>query len=533
MSGSAPRRVAVIGAGHNGLIAALILARAGVEVTVLEANAEPGGCIWTEPLPGGYRLERGALEHGGLRSLADELDLAAHGLRFATRDAITGMVVGDRSFVFDADADASAARLGDDGPAYADLVRLAGVLDALLTRFPVPPTPTELGAVLARMPGGDDLFRLLLSPATTVLHERFHDEDVVSALAIHASIGQQPPWSPGTGAFVLSLPTSHGHANARPIGGSAAVVDALVAALSAAGGRLRTSSPVRSMRAEGGAVRVEAGDAEVLEVDAVVSTIDVVRTTRLLADPPAALERAARRFAAGRLNVGECKVDVALERVSDLGPLAAAPDAIWFLQQHRGSIERSTAEAMGGTLADDLPVMFALPSRSDPSAAPPDGDVAWVSAFVPLHPREGAWTPGLEQTAAARMLATVRATTGIDLQRGAVATRITGPDGWIGRMGGAGGNPNHLDLSLDQLLGWRPPDAAVAAALPTWLSLAGAGTHPGGGLTGTSGAAVARALIAGGRRGARRRGIRDEVASLAAGLRLYLTLRGGRRGDQR
>ena len=523
------RRAVVVGAGHQGLVAALLLARAGVEVTVVEANDEPGGCIWTEHLPSGHRLERGALEHGGVMDLAQGLGLDRHGLTFTTRDTIVGTVLGARSLTFPVDVGAAEAALGADGPAYRAFVGVADALFTLIDRFPAPPTLAELGGVLARMTGGDELFRLLMSSSEVVLAERFADPDVASAIAMYGGLAQMPPWLQGTGMFSLLLPSSHAHAAGRPIGGSVALVAALVAALEAAGGRLVTGRAITAIEPRGRGALVRAGADLTLEADVVVSTVDVVRTVALLTAPPIGLARTAARMGSGRLNVGELKVDVALDRVPDLGPVAAAPDAIWLLQRDRTSFHHSTADVVAGHLSEDLPVMLGLPSASDPTAAPAGGAVAWVSAFVPLAPR-GGWTVALEEEAAARMVATVAATTGIALDAGAVVTRVTGPRGWAQRIGSATGNPNHLDRPLDQLLGWRPPGVVGSTTELPWLHLAGAGTHPGGGLSGASGRRAAASVLDGaGRTG---RGpvatAGAEVASLAAGLRFYLAMR--RRG---
>jgi phytoene dehydrogenase-like protein len=94
-------------------------------------------------------------------------------------------------------------------------------------------------------------------------------------------------------------------------------------------------------------------------------------------------------------------------------------------------------------------------------------------------------------------------------------------------MRSAEGNPNHLDLSLDQMLGWRPPGVVGSATDLPWLHLAGAGTHPGGGLSGVSGRRAAETLLGGARARTRARGGRvgTEVSSLVAGLRFYLAMR--------
>ena len=88
-------RVAVIGGGHNGLVCACYLANAGLDVTVFETNPTAGGCIWTEQLPSGHRIERGAIDHGAILSVAEELDLGRFGLEYAFRDVTAGAAYGD------------------------------------------------------------------------------------------------------------------------------------------------------------------------------------------------------------------------------------------------------------------------------------------------------------------------------------------------------------------------------------------------------------------------------------------------------
>lgn len=514
--------VAVIGAGHNGLVCAALLARAGREVTVLEAGQEPGGCIWTEQLPSGHRLERGAIELGGIVGIAEELHLADHGLRWTTRPVIAGAAFADRRLTFAVSAEETVAQFGADGPAYLAFAELAARLFALIEAFPRPPTLPDLAAGLGPLPGGEDLLRLLVSSCEVVLHQRFDDPHLASALAMHGAHGQTPPWAPGTGLFALLLPSGHGVRPARPIGGSRALVTALVRAVEAAGGTVRTGAQVTRLEPRDGGAVAHIGDGDAVAADVVVSSIDVRRTTSLLDAAPAPLRAAARGVGSGRLNVGELKVDAALEVPLDLGPLDHAPDALWMLQDDPGVLRRAFGDIVAGRLPDPLPVMLTIPSAADPGAAPPGGSVVWVSAFVPLRPRHG-WTRALEQEAAARACATVRRLTGADLTR-AVDMRVTGPLAWAERIGSSDGNPNHLDLSLDQLLGWRPNGTApVDPALP-WLYLTGAGTHPGGGVTGAPGRATATAVLNGsGGAG----GPRSEMASLIAGWRFYRRMRRG------
>lgn len=514
--------IVVIGAGHNGLVAATMLARAGREVVVLEADAQPGGCLWTETSSDGYRFERGAVEHGGVTAVAEELGLARYGLRYVTRPTIGGAAFPDHVVSFEVDAARTADALGPDGPAYLGFAELAARLFALVDGFPAAPDLPELIAGLGALPGGDELVRLLLSSSESVLARRFDDPWLRSGLAMHGAHGQLPPWMPGTGLFSLLVPAAHGQDPARPLGGSGALIAALVAALTEAGGELRTGAPVTAIEPSGTGAVVRTGDGGRTEAELVVSSVDLPRTVELLTTPPAELARAARQVGSGRLNVAELKVDLALDRVAELGPMAHAPDGLWMLQDDPAALRRAFADLVAGRLPERLPVMLTVPSASDPTAAPEGGAVVWLSAFVPLRPAAG-WSPELEEEAASRAVATVERCTGRRLD-GVVERRITGPEAWAQRLRSSDGNPNHLDLTIDQMFGWRPSGTVPASAQTPWLYLTGAGTHPGGGVTGLPGRATARAILAG---PGRRRGARSELGSLLAGWQLYRRLRRG------
>jgi beta-carotene ketolase (CrtO type) len=221
--------------------------------------------------------------------------------------------------------------------------------------------------------------------------------------------------------------------------------------------------------------------------------------------------------------VGELKVDVALAARPPFGPLEAAPDALWLLGERPDSLRRAYGEILAGHLPTSPALMWAAPSETDPTAAPAGKAVAWLSGFVPLRPASGEWTHQLEEQAAEHLLSGFAAITGTDLRDYAESVTITGPPAWGRRLGSATGTPNHLDLALDQLLGWRPPGMAGYRTPLGWLYLSGAGTHPGGGLTGVPGRNAALALLAdlGGRRGP----TGGRWRSLRAGIDLVRALR--------
>jgi phytoene dehydrogenase-like protein len=161
-----------------------------------------------------------------------------------------------------------------------------------------------------------------------------------------------------------------------------------------------------------------------------------------------------------------------------------------------------------GQLPDPLPVMFAVPSASDPSLAPPGKAVAWVSAFVPALPADGRRWPDGNAEAADAALATVELFAP-GFRSLVVDAVVTGPAEWEARTGNPHGNPNHIDLTVDQLFGSRPAAGLARYRTPIrGLFLSGAGTHPGGGVTGQPGRNTAMAVL-GVQRGKRRSRLSD------------------------
>lgn len=516
-------RVAVIGAGHNGLVAAVLLARAGLEVTVLESADEAGGCLWTTSTDSGVRVERGAIDHGGAAEIAAELGLAEFGLDYLERDDLLGVAFGTGEVRrFAVDARATAATLGPDGDAYLELVRMADTFFGMLDVFPEPPTMTQLASTLSTLRGGDDTFRMLLSSAEAVLASRLSDPALRASLELYAAHGQVPPWSTGSGLFALLLPSSHGHRAVRPRGGSGSFAAALVAALQAAGGSLRCSSAVTGIR-DAGRSRIVSTTTGDLEVDRVVSSIDVRRLATLVAEPSPALARAAASVTSGRFNISELTVSLASDSAVDLGPMGDST-AVWFSQERYGDLRSSFGRVVAGELPERPWSMVARGIQDEGTT----GSSVWLSSIVPIAPERGEWTPDAEQRAADRVIASVSGVLGVDLAAQTSARWVSGPATWQHRLHGDG-NPNHLDQTIDQLMGWRPVGLAGHRADVDWLYLAGSGTDPGGGLNGSSGRSVANALLddLAGRHRRRSGGPVAELRGLWSAFRSYLVMRGG------
>ena len=538
--------VVVIGGGHNGLVCACYLARAGLEVVVLEAAATPGGCIHTVDLPEGRgRLEVGAYEHGGIRAsgVAAELELETRfGLRFHLRDQVTLAPCDDgTALAFDASLERTVEHLAPvvgaaDAGAYRRFAGWAAAGAALLgqTEDGPPPSLRELAALAeaALGPQAGPFLQALLGSASNLVRSVVADERLQAPLAHWAAHSQQSPADPGTGAGALLLAGGHGTPAARPVGGSRATVDALVRCLEAAGGSVRCETAATRVEVAGNrAVAVHAGGERFAATRAVVSAVDARRLLLELADPAAVppwLVAEARRIHVGRGNVSELKVDAVLAAMPALPGPPGFERAFLLSANTTGDLERAFASIRLGRLPERPPLMLAFPSALEEGWAPPGRAALWLSTFVPWRPAAGRWDPAALERAADHAWRTAEKALGTTL--GPVERHLAGPMDWVARTGNPHANPNHVEMSLDQLLSFRPSPSLSGYRTPIGgLFLTGAGTHPGGGVTGLPGRNAAAVVLdtLGGARGSRARRWRGRLAQLRDTARALRTLRAG------
>ncbi|NIA24522.1 MAG: NAD(P)-binding protein [Gammaproteobacteria bacterium] len=524
------RDVAIVGGGHNGLVCAAYLAAGGLDVEVLEANDGAGGCIWTETLDSGYRLERGAVDLTMIDDVVADLRLTDHGLHLLDREILVGAGFGDGArLLFHSDLEATIdgwAGIGQsDREAYRSFADLAGRATDAFDALPGVPSFGEVIRLAESLSIGVDLARLLVSSAESVIGRRIHDQRLASAIAMYGAHGQLPPWLPGTGLFALMLPGSHGSRSHRPRGGAGAFIDAVVSSLEASGGTLRTNARVLRINpaVEGAVIQLEGGES--VAARRVMSSLDIRRTAHLLAEPPPAIRLAAKAVQSGALNIGELKIDLALSTPATVVG-GDADAALWLLQERPDSLRTSFGDIVAGRMPASPAMMWAAPSVLDPTAAPDGGGTVWLSAFVPARLRDRSWDAAAEEQAADDVLEGFARISGIDLRPITVDRRVLGPAGWERRIGAPGGNPNHLDLTLDQLFGWRPPGARGYRTELPWLYLTGAGTFPGGGVSGLPGRNAAQALLADlGSRPHRMGRWRREIKGLWNAFGLYRSMR--------
>lgn len=503
-------RIVIIGAGHNGLVCGCYLAKAGHEVTVVEKHATPGGCTLTEELIAGFKINTGALELEGIinSGIDSDLDLHEHGLEWIQKDHMLSAFVGTESIHLLRDPKkATDAITQKRGPSTAEewgkYSAFSSALMDTMGTFQHVKTPEATAMQNVLSTSGDQktdiMIQTTLQPASVVIDHWIQDDVLRGAALAYSTHPQMPPWIPGTGVLGCLLGSSHEGKGARPKGGTGALIDSLVKALKAAGGTLSCGSGATGIEFENGKlVGVTLESEETLPADILVSTIDISRLSRLL---PTSIQsepfkRAASNTHSGLYNVGEIKVDLALSKRPTLtGDSPEFTGALRYLMDSPDHYNEHFRKIGAGLLPKRYPMMAAIPSADDPSMAPEGQATLWLSAFVPAKiDGDESWPEANERVAEAVIDSFETFAPGTKAT--ILAQRITGPSDWEKRTGNPAGNPNQLDMTIDQLFGFRPGIGLshYATDMPG-VYLSGAGTHPGGGVHGMPGKLAAKRIL--------------------------------------
>jgi phytoene dehydrogenase-like protein len=318
--------VIVVGAGHNGLICAAYLARAGIDTLLIEARADVGGCASTvSDLDARFNICN--CDHTMVRGMpvADELDLAAHGLRYVEPEigSVHRFHDGAAPWVFlhdvDAHIDALAAAYPEQVPGYrrylADALPVAEL--ALEMARTVPSAPRMLGVVASkRAAGAARLLRWSRMSMTDVMGQYFDDWHLtMPGVSSGPTVWGAPPTAPGTGMAAAIYATRHLIKTGRPVGGSGALTDAVRRSFEDAGGRVRCDSMVdRLLVRDGATVGVRLVDGTELTSERVVAACDPQRVfVDWLDSVPGAARRLVDRYRAMPVHEGyESKIDAVL-----------------------------------------------------------------------------------------------------------------------------------------------------------------------------------------------------------------------------
>ncbi len=504
----------VIGAGHNGLACAALLARAGRGVLVLEAAERIGGAAATREFFPGYRVSAGAhLLHSLSADLRRDLRLDSHGLAAAaTHMPTTSLLQGLAPLRIDAQG------AGAEAGAYADyearMRRFAGALAPALER-----TPPRLGAgrlsdriellrlgLRLRRLGRRDLRELLRIGGMNAfdwLNENFDSEPLKGALAFDAVLGTNfGPRSPGTVLTLLYRLAGQriaGDAGLwQPVGGMGAVCAALAGAASAAGAVVRTATPVERVWIEGDrAVGVVLADGARIGAGTVISSADPKTTLLRLVGARHLDTDFVRRTTHFRARGLAAKLHLALDGVPRFAGLDA--DGLGgrlLIAPSMRYIEHAYDHAKYGEFSREPVLEITVPSVNDGTLAPPGKHV--LSAILQYAPYAagGGWDlqrPRLLKSAIDSM---ARFAPGLESQ--IVAAELLTPPDLERELRITGGHWHHGDLAFDQFFFVRPVPGATQYRSPVaGLFLCGAGSHPGGGVMGIAGRNAAREVLQG------------------------------------
>jgi len=384
------RDVVVVGAGHNGLVAACYLARAGLDVEVVERDTVAGGAVSTVERFPGYQMDRGSSAHIMVRhtGIVEDLRLDRCGLvyqdldpwgfaPFATADG--GQVAITFSVDLDDTCTSIAAVCGEqDAQAYRRFAtdwraRNERVFDA----FAGPPTGRHLGRTLwgvGRASGlsGVELSRQFLSSGDTLLDEHFSDERLKTALSWLGAQSGPPTSEVATADLVGWNAMMHARAPGHPVGGSGMLTAALARRLATYGGVLRLGDGAAGIETDGGGVAgVRTSSGERIEARTVVAGCHVLTTLDLLGELPAVAP--ARRGV--RVGNGIGMVVRLATRDLPRYPSAASDGssyrALQLLAPSRQALRRAHGEFAAG-LAPSAPAALAMTfSAFDDTLAPP------------------------------------------------------------------------------------------------------------------------------------------------------------------
>jgi phytoene dehydrogenase-like protein len=528
----------VVGAGHNGLIAAAYLARSGLRVVVCERREIIGGAVVTEEIVPGFRFSRAAYVLSLLRPvILRELRLAEHGLVLIPRNpsSFTPLLDG-RYLLLGPDAELNrreiakfSRRDAEAFPRYEALLdRVARFVEPLLDA-PPPDLAAAAGrerrASLAALLGlawrglrlGRHLpsfLELLVAPAGRILERWFESEPLKATLATDAIIGAlASPSTPGS-AYVLLHHVMGGAEGARGLwwyvrGGMGSLSAAIASAARAAGARIETGRAVaRIIVRDGRAAGVSLADGTEIRARAVLSSADPRVTFLSLAPPESLPDDFRAHIAALDFSSGVTKINLALERLPSFRSLPGHEPG----PQHHGTvhfagslaeIENAYRDALAGRASTRPLIEATLPSALDPTLAPPGRHV--MSLFVQYTPyslAEGSWDdPGRKEAFCDRVLRVIEEHAP-GFSASVIGRDILSPLDLERVFGLTGGNIFHGAMTLDQLFSMRPAAgwARYRTPLPG-LYLCGSGAHPGGGVLGAPGRNAARVVLADWRRG--------------------------------
>jgi phytoene dehydrogenase-like protein len=518
--------VAVVGAGHNGLVCATMLARAGLKVAMYESRPRVGGPVTSEEVWPGYRVSVASFWMSLLQpKVMLELDLHHRGIEVIPTPPGLHPFLDGSSLVFWDDESRVVEEIRQFSPADAEayprfLRHMEGLmpfLRRLLFEIPVDPTSGSFGDLLRTgalawrfrhaAPRFHDIVDLLTLSAYDFLRRWFVSETMLTAFGCYASGsgGNISPKTPGS-AYVLARPMLRdGNTAAGPgglvRGGMGSISQALLSAAQDAGVAVHVSCPVERINVENGEVRgLTLAGGSVVEARMVVGNASAKTTFLKLMDEKSLSVEFRDSITRIRTDSSCFKINVAARSL----PVWSA----WKgrgLDSHPGSVtiaenldelELAFESARRGAMAPNPYLWILAPSAFDNSVAPPGKHTLSIfGGHVPYRLKDAVWDDKARDDLFAIVMRQIdRYAPGFSQE--IIHRQILVPPDLEAMFDLPGGHVHHGELSLDQIFSRRPVAGMGGYRTPIrGLYLCGASTHPGGGVTGVPGYNAARVIL--------------------------------------
>ena len=511
-------QIVVIGGGHNGLVCAAYLAKAGRTVTLLEAADTIGGAAVTREFAPGFRVSACAhvlnMLDAGIRG---ELALDANGLEIASANLQTIALAGDGNHLSISGDSVSGAGVSEaDQSALVEYRQRMGRFARLLGGLNKRPPPrlavnnsgdllsiARLGLNIRRLGKTDmnEFLRIAGINIYDVLEENFEHPLLKGALSLDGVLGAHlGPRSNNSVLNALYRNSVDQGSLALPRGGMGAVTAALGAAAERNGVSIRTSSRVKRIQIDGDRIQgVELDNGEQIAAVAVVSNADPRTTFFGLLGARHLEAEFVRRIDNIRMNGNAAKLHLALDRLPEFTGLAQnkAGDRL-LIAPDMAYVERAFDHSKYGRYSTEPALEITIPSVHDDSLAPSGQHVlSAVVQYAPYVLKEG-WETGKQ--AFLDQLIDLVGRYAPDLRQRVVAAELLTPVDIEREFGMTGGHWHHGEYALDQAFMLRPVPGAAQYATPiNGLFLCGAGCHPGGGVMGNAGRNAAKVVLAQGK----------------------------------
>jgi phytoene dehydrogenase-like protein len=516
----------IVGGGHNGLVCAAYLARAGRKVLVLERRELVGGCAVTEEIWPGYRVSTASYLTSLLQErIIRELDLPRFGYQVDAKDPAFFSAFPDGRYLFMwQDRDKTLAEIAKFSkhdaevfPAYEEhLERLSQVVEGLLLTTPPEFPPNGLGDLIdylklaGKLRGLSPremvgLVKIFTQSAVEFLDEWFESDSIKVTLATDGVIGANGgPRSPGTAYILLHhvMGSVGGHRGLWGFvrGGMGSVSNAISDSARSRGAEIRTNARVEAILARDGrasGIVIEGG--EEIAAPVVVSNLTPHATFLQLIDAGQLQPEFLDSIRKYRSEGTSCKINLALSGLpnfralpGDNGPQHRATMHICPSMEY---VERAWDDAKYGRPSQSPLLELTVPTLYDPSLAPPGKHIMGIFIqYAPYTLRDTHWDE-LREPFAYRVLDLIEEYAP-GFRNLVIEKQVLTPLDLEQRFGLTGGNIFHGEMSLDQMFVMRPVAGCARYRTPIrGLYLCGSGTHPGGGVMGAPGHNAAREIL--------------------------------------